>query len=313
MLPTTLLADPALIRARAPRIAVPRRVPVARPAVRLPWGRFAAAFLVTAAIASMGVLRAWPPLATVMSGSMAPTISTGDMVVLMRLHGPAHVGDIVAVDVPDEARSRYGYPPRVIHRVVQIAADGTIRTKGDARPESDPFTVPGRAVNVKVVARIPAAGHVLAFLTSGLGLLWLAGGGILLFAMPLLDRQRAIRTRETAAAGTLQDELAAITAELALIRAGQEEQRERDAEQVRETLAALSAQLEELPALIEREVAAAVARALLPAPPVPPVPAPAPPSHGAALVAELVPRGAPRFVPTSWDSKPPPRGRAVVR
>src|SRR4051794_30932489 len=82
---------------------------------------------------AFGYLGTWPPVATVMSGSMSPTIKTGDMVVLKRIHSLPKVGDIIAVPVPEAARSRYGSPPIVTHRVVRVAPDGAITTKGDAR------------------------------------------------------------------------------------------------------------------------------------------------------------------------------------
>src|SRR5689334_9851923 len=75
------------------------------------WRTAVAAAVVVLIVTGLGVLRVWPPFAVVMSGSMAPTINTGDMVVLQRLHSPARVGQVVAVSVPDDARSRYGYPP----------------------------------------------------------------------------------------------------------------------------------------------------------------------------------------------------------
>src|SRR3954447_195659 len=100
-------------------------------------GRLAVAFLAVALVAGLGYLRAWPPLATVMSGSMSPTIDTGDVVVLGHIDGAPHVGDVIAVRVPGAARSRYGYPPQVVHRIVRIAPDGSLRTKGDARREVD--------------------------------------------------------------------------------------------------------------------------------------------------------------------------------
>src|SRR4051794_20363857 len=149
-----------------------------------------------------------PPLATVMSASMAPTINTGDMVVLQKLGRPARIGDIVLVNVPDDARSRFGYPPVVIHRVFRIAPDGTVTTKGDARKEPDPFTVPRRALSAHVIAHVPAAGRAMAFFTSPLGLLWLAGGAVLLFGMPLLEGRREGQR-------TLADELQHLRAERA--------------------------------------------------------------------------------------------------
>jgi signal peptidase I len=140
--------------------------------------------------AGLGYLRAWPPVATVMSASMSPTIETGDVVVMRKLQSAPRVGDIIAVSVPEAARTRYGYPPKVIHRVVRIAPDGEIRTKGDARKAHDPFTVSRSAVQAEVVFTVPAAGRVLAFLGSTLGLIWLAAGALFLIILPLLERQR---------------------------------------------------------------------------------------------------------------------------
>ena len=73
-----------------------------------------------------------------MSGSMAPTIDTGDVVLLKRLDAPARVGDIVSVSVPEEARARFGYPPVVIHRIVAIAPDGAVHDQGRRPPEARP-------------------------------------------------------------------------------------------------------------------------------------------------------------------------------
>jgi signal peptidase I len=204
MLPTTLLADPAMLRPARTRVAVARRAPRPRPA----WILLAA--LALAAAAGVGHLRVWPPLATVMSASMAPTIDTGDMVVMKRLDRPAREGDIVSIRVPEEARRRFGYPPVVIHRVVAIAPDGAVTTQGDAYEKPDPFTVPSTSLTTSVVAHIPAGGRVLAFLGSPFGLFWLLSGGVLLFGTPLFDRYRAAQRR----GNDLQDQLSAMTAAL---------------------------------------------------------------------------------------------------
>lgn len=193
--------------------------------------------------AGLGTLRAWPPFAVVMSGSMAPTINTGDMVVLQRLREPARIGEIVAVPVPDDARARYGYPPVVIHRVVRIIGD-QIRTKGDARPTVDPFTVPRTAVDARVIAHIPAGGRVLAFFHSAPGLLWLLCGGVLFFGLPLLERARDARRQETAVSHDL---VASVAGELARLQAEQERSRESAVEAV--------AQLDRLTQFIERAIA----------------------------------------------------------
>jgi signal peptidase I len=165
-----------------------------------------------------GYLGSWPPVATVMSGSMAPTIGTGDMVLFKRLAGPPRVGDVVAVTVPDEARARYGYPPQVIHRVVRIAPNGAITTKGDAKPTPDPFTVPASSVHTRVLFAVPAAGRIVAFLSSPMGLLWLAAGGVLLVGLPLFERRQATEESEQDALAAMRAELHTISEEITRIR-----------------------------------------------------------------------------------------------
>src|SRR3954469_121184 len=192
MSPTVLLADPA-VRLAGVRPAGRRAAVVRRRRVR--WGRLLAGTLVAGVLLGLAFLGTWPPLATVMSGSMAPTIDTGDIVLLKRLDRPARVGDIVSIPVPDEARSRFGYPPVVIHRIVAIDAAGIVKTKGDARKQPDPFTLPRSALTRRVVATVPAAGRALSFAGSPLGLLWLASGAGLLIGLPLLERFRAAQQR----------------------------------------------------------------------------------------------------------------------
>ena len=72
-------------------------------------------------VGAVGYLGTLQPLATVMSASMAPTIDTGNIVVLKRLRAPAQVGDVVKVNVPDEAPqplrlSDGRHPPRAEDR-----------------------------------------------------------------------------------------------------------------------------------------------------------------------------------------------------
>ncbi len=240
--------------------------------------------LLAIAAAGLGYLRTWPPLATVMSGSMAPTINTGDMVLVKKLDGGPRVGDIVTVNVPSSARTRFGYPPVVIHRIVAIDKEGVVTTKGDAFKKVDPFDVPTSALSTKVVATVPAVGRVFAFLGSTLGLMWLAGGAIMLIGMPLLDRYREGQRRGLDERDDMHTVLQTVTEELALLRA--ERGRELDEaavhaaerEQLRAANAAVSKQLEQLPAQIERAVAAAIA-AGAPAPPPPPPPVPRAPGR----------------------------------
>jgi signal peptidase I len=273
MAPTFLLADPALAVVRTRAHTVPRRR--ALRGLKARW-----IVLVTLALAvagGLGYLGTWPPLATVMSASMEPTIDTGDMVVLRRLGAPAQVGDVVSIRVPNEARSRYGYPPVVIHRIVAVAPDGTVTTQGDAHDKPDPFTVQRAALTTKVVATVPAAGQVLGFLGSGFGLVWLLSGAALFVGMPLVERNRSSQRRGE----DLHDSLRSVTEELIALRAEREEERRAHDEALREAAAAqaqlhavtatLSEQLAQLSAQIERAVAQA--HVAPPAPPPPPVPA----------------------------------------
>jgi signal peptidase I len=245
-------------------------------------GRLALAAAALIALCALGFLRTWPPLATVMSASMAPTINTGDMVLLKKLDGAPQVGDVVTVSVPADARNRFGYPPVVIHRIVRIDARGVVTTKGDAYEKVDPFDVPSSALSTKVVATVPAAGRVFAFLGSPLGLLWLAGGALLLVGMPLLDRYKDAQRRGLDERDDVLSALQSVTEELTLLRVQRVQERE-------QLLAQFSLQ-------IERAVAAAVAAAAPPPPPPPPLP-----------------RGPLACVPASQWKPPAPDLMAILR
>jgi signal peptidase len=94
----------------------------------------------------------WQP-AVVMTGSMMPVISPGDVVVV----APGQVPERGQIVLVRDAEVPTG---RVAHRVVAIAADGTLTTKGDANPTPD--SVCHRASEVIGVARlvVPRAGRL---------------------------------------------------------------------------------------------------------------------------------------------------------
>ena len=124
-------------------------------------------------------------VSVVMSGSMEPMYSAGDLVVLKPI-GDIDVGDVVAFETP---RGTPGFPPRIFHRIVEYDREGArLTTKGDANPDSDPFKVGiesllGEATGVS----IPYAGFVGLFLQSRYGKTWIAILA-LLFAVPTLTR-----------------------------------------------------------------------------------------------------------------------------
>jgi signal peptidase I len=245
--PTTLLADPSLGFPRA-RIRAARWAPARPRPAKVSWRWFLAVAALFVAFAGLAFLRVWPPFATVMSASMSPTINTGDMVVLQRLSRPARVGDIAVINVPDDARSRYGYPPVVIHRIVRISADGTVTTKGDARKDPDPFTVPRRAIGAHVIAHVPGGGRIGAFLTSPLGVIWLGGGALMLIGLPLLERRR-----------DGQSTVAVELHQLRVERASVEERCDVLSQELARVTQAFTEHLAALPAQLEAAVAAAVA------------------------------------------------------
>jgi hypothetical protein len=181
---------------------------------------------------------------------------------------------------------------------------------------------------------------VFAFLGSTLGMLWLAGGALLLIGMPMLDHYRNRQRREVGGRDDMRSMLQHVTEELALARteregeldeaarqaAAREQLRaaEHDAaiqaatlaqEQLRLVSAAFAQHLEALPAQIERAIADAFAAA---APPPPPPPAPvaaiptpvAAPKPRPAPIRPAPPAPAPdlfgrRFVAASQFTPPP--------
>ena len=143
-----------------------------------------------AALGGVLFLQAWPPLAVVRSGSMAPAIDVGDVVVMRSLGGRApQVGDVVQVTVPAKAQRDFSYPPSVTHRIIEID-DGIVRTKGDGLADADPFTVSSSSIRTRVILVVPYVGRAAAFATSPLGLLWLGIGAALFFLAPLHDLRR---------------------------------------------------------------------------------------------------------------------------
>lgn len=163
------------------------------------------AALVVGALGGLAWLGTWPPMTTVESDSMRPTLDTGDLL-LLREVGEVEVGDVVVVPVPAPLQAERGYPARLAHRVVAVE-DGRVTTQGDQHEHPDPFTVPVEAVGQRAVAAVPFAGYALAFLRSPVGMIWLLGGLVLLAV-----RQR--RPDDESAPATAAD-LQALRADLA--------------------------------------------------------------------------------------------------
>jgi signal peptidase I len=128
-------------------------------------GRLAGALLLlvlAGAVAGWGaVLAGYRPL-VVRSGSMSPTIQTGDLV-LSRL---VHPGDIAVDDVVtfrDQSRSN----ELVTHRVLSVRREGrryAFVTRGDANTGVERWAIDDRGTVGLVAVTVPKAGYVLTWL-----------------------------------------------------------------------------------------------------------------------------------------------------
>jgi len=103
---------------------------------------------------------------TMLTGSMAPTIDRGDVVVSTPLDvEDVRAGMMITYHIPiDDHRV-------VTHRVIEVlpSADGTVsvRTQGDANQAPDPWTAVLRGDTAyQVQAVVPGVGHVITVLRS---------------------------------------------------------------------------------------------------------------------------------------------------
>ena len=104
--------------------------------------------------------------AEVLSGSMEPAISPGDLIVFHR-QKEYKTGDIITFE---------GNTHGITHRIVEVLPEG-YRTKGDNNNTEDEQLVPEDQVIGKVLLIIPCMGKILTFFRSplGFGLLILLG------------------------------------------------------------------------------------------------------------------------------------------
>jgi len=93
------------------------------------------------------------------TGSMRPTIPPQSAVVVRE--GRFRVGDVVSF-------TEHGSV--VSHRLVAIAPDGTITTKGDANRTADPWHPPVSSIIGEVVAAPAHLGYLLTYLKTPMGL-----------------------------------------------------------------------------------------------------------------------------------------------
>jgi signal peptidase I len=101
---------------------------------------------------------AWYHVLAVQGGSMEPTITAGDMIVITRPPAQVEVGQVLTLQVDGAI---------VTHRVVEVRSDGSFTTQGDANDTRDDFT----ANDVRIVGEyrfsLPLIGMLIEPLISG--------------------------------------------------------------------------------------------------------------------------------------------------
>ena len=121
----------------------------------------------------------------VLSGSMEPTLSVNDLVIVHE-QSDYKVDDIVVYQ--DESIL-------VIHKIVSIDGDVVV-TKGDANDvEDQPISTSD--IKGKAVFHLPFIGALIRFLKTPVGLILIIAAAIVLFELPhLQDRKKAAEEQE---------------------------------------------------------------------------------------------------------------------
>jgi signal peptidase len=101
------------------------------------------------------------------TGSMAPVITPGDLVLIQRVPASAvRPGDVITFQAPIDER------PTVTHRVASVTTAAgriTFSTKGDSNGSVDPWTIHYQSGQAwRMVRVLPGVGTVIAFL-GGIG------------------------------------------------------------------------------------------------------------------------------------------------
>lgn len=161
-------------------------------------------------------LGTFQPIGAVISGSMEPVLSRGDLVILRKV-APAdiRVGDIAQVEIPRAFQEQFGLPPNNLHRITDIQQTGNnvqFITKGDANTNIDPVPVSPDRVGGIVVYDIPQVGHLFLFLNSPQGRIFALIMGIsvvgYILYIAVSDNWRNVVVAAQTGAGTLSPEAA---------------------------------------------------------------------------------------------------------
>jgi signal peptidase len=121
---------------------------------------------------------------TILSGSMDPTIATGDLVFDERISAAdARVGDVITFPEPGTRRL-------ITHRLVQkriTRGSARMRTKGDANNAPERWSIPADGQIGRVAFRVPKGGYVSAYVNErGMQLLLVVVPALLLGMLELV-------------------------------------------------------------------------------------------------------------------------------
>jgi signal peptidase len=121
---------------------------------------------------------------TVVSGSMRPTVSPGDLAITQGVPtGSLRVGDVIVFTPPNEARP-------VLHRIASRQGD-VVTTKGDANGVADPWhvTLQG-ATGYRLVFVVPYLGWLTELRTAAL-----VAAGLIVALLILLEIRKGVSAR----------------------------------------------------------------------------------------------------------------------
>ena len=116
--------------------------------------------------------------AVVLSGSMEPELSKGDLIIVKE-SGSYGAGDVVVYQENNIL---------IVHRIISVEED-QITTKGDANPVADE-PVKASAVRGEVVASIPFVGTFVNLLKTPFGTVYIIIAAILLVEIPRRREQK---------------------------------------------------------------------------------------------------------------------------
>ncbi|MBO4988806.1 MAG: signal peptidase I [Clostridia bacterium] len=126
--------------------------------------------------------------AVVVSGSMEPEISVGDVVIVKSQNDYA-LKDVVMFYNPSSG-------DYTTHRIVERVDDSLFRTCGDNNDSNDPFLVAKEDVVGKVVLVVPFVGTLMSYVQNPVGFVVILVLGVAIIFLPDLILRRRDKTGE---------------------------------------------------------------------------------------------------------------------